>query len=333
MQPEDIRECVDMVANHPVIGPRYGPDIGILPEAWLRLLDCEPHFAAIFYADEGLRAPICFLGVTAAVHDDFINEIKALPQFWVGPELARRIVRGESPLLTNNQFRDANSGEGLNMFGWEGFARPGYEAHSELHHYIMAQFIRIHQGYLWKEIIANQAESADRLSFFLRTGAALWDPTAGCYTSELKSDPGEFVSRPHILGTTRDLERRGSGDWAGSWVGTLFDYQPPVLGFNQGEQRLLSSALLGMTDDHLAGFLETSLPAVKKMWISIYRRVEEFLPGLIPDPFEPGIAASGRGKEKRRGLLAYLREHPEELRPVSRKLVSKARAAMRAAGR
>ena len=30
----------------------------------------------------------------------------------------------------------------------------------------------------------------------------------------------------------------------------------------------------------------------------------------------------GRGREKRRRLLAYLREHPEELRPFSRKLLA-----------
>jgi hypothetical protein len=34
--------------------------------------------------------------------------------------------------------------------------------------------------------------------------------------------------------------------------------------------------------------------------------------------FEDTLALD-RGKEKRRPLLAYLREHPEELRPISRK--------------
>ena len=64
--------------------------------------------------------------------------------------------------------------------------------------------------------------------------------------------------------------------------------------------------------------LGKSLPAIKKMWISIYRRVEDCLPELIPDPLRSDIPATGRGREKRRHLLAYLREHPEELRPVSR---------------
>jgi hypothetical protein len=61
------------------------------------------------------------------------------------------------------------------------------------------------------------------------------------------------------------------------------------------------------------------------MWVSIYQRVEDCLPELIGDPLRSDLPASGRGREKRRRLLAYLREHPEELRPVSRKLLANAR--------
>lgn len=91
-----------------------------------------------------------------------------------------------------------------------------------------------------------------------------------------------------------------------------------MLGFNRSEQRLLSCALPGATDEQLTEMLEVSLPAIKKMWISIYHRVENCLPELISDPLPGDTPASGRGKEKRRRLLAYLREHPEELRPISR---------------
>jgi hypothetical protein len=70
--------------------------------------------------------------------------------------------------------------------------------------------------------------------------------------------------------------------------------------------------------------LGTSLPAVKKMWVSIYCRVEDCLPELIGDPLQADVPPSGRGREKRRRVMAYLREHPEELRPVSRKLLAEA---------
>ena len=88
-------------------------------------------------------------------------------------------------------------------------------------------------------------------------------------------------------------------------MGALFDYDPPRLGFNQSEQRLLSCALPGATDEHLAETLGTSLPAVKKMWVSIYHRVEDYLPELMPDQLQSDLPASGRGREKRRrGIVA-----------------------------
>ncbi len=65
MQPGDIRECVDMVANHPAIGPRYGRDIELLPRAWLRLLSYEAKHSVVIFAEEGPRAPICFFRLSA----------------------------------------------------------------------------------------------------------------------------------------------------------------------------------------------------------------------------------------------------------------------------
>ena len=321
MRPEDIPECMEIVANHPIIGPRYGTDIHLLPEAWLQILSCEAAMPAVIRADDGPLSSVCFVGFTAVVHDDFLREMKTPPLFWVGPELARRVVKGESPLLSDIQFRDANSQGGLNLVVWEGLARPGYDANQEMQRYMMEVFLEQHRGYLWKEVISSQLESPERLEFTLMTGGALWDPLAGGYTSILGRDPREIVSKPHIAGLTRDLERKRDSNWAGTWVGALFDYHPPIVGFSRSEQRLLSFALQGQTDEHLAELLGTSLPAVKKMWVSIYRRLEDSLPALIPDSFQSDTAPGGRGREKRRRLLAYLREHPEELRPVSRRIL------------
>jgi hypothetical protein len=69
-------------------------------------------------------------------------------------------------------------------------------------------------------------------------------------------------------------------------VGALFDYHPPMLRFNRSEQRLLSRALSGATDEHLAETLGTSLPAVKRTWVSIYREADGCLPELISDPVD-----------------------------------------------
>ena len=324
MQPEDIPECVNLMASHPIFGPRYGREIEILPEAWLRLLRSEAKITAVIRAGEGPRTPIVCAGITSIVKDDFLCDLKTPPHFWIGPELARRIVKGESPLVTGKQLQEANTSGGLNAICWEACTRAGYEADAALHRYIMNAFTHEHRGYFWKEVITLPA-GPDHLKWLLRMGGFLWDPLAGGYTRALRSDPVEIAAKPHVIGITRDLEiNRRQGDWVGSRVGELFDYRPPILGFSRSEQRLLSGAFSGATDEHLAEMQGTSLSTIKKMWISIYRRVEDSLPDLISDSLRTDLSANGRGTEKRRRLLAYVREHPEELRPVSRKLLSKA---------
>jgi hypothetical protein len=59
--------------------------------------------------------------------------------------------------------------------------------------------------------------------------------------------------------------------------------------------------------------LDISTSAVKKCWQSIYTRVGLRLPPLLPEGSEN---RSGRGTEKKRRLLSYVRSHPEELRPL-----------------
>jgi hypothetical protein len=209
MQSGDIRECVDLLASDPVIAARYGPLIEEFPAVWLRVLQGGASFATVFHADDGPHAPICFFGVPVALQDYFVREMKTSPSFWFGPELTRRTMRDESPVLTSSQLRDDNSRGGLNLVIWESLIRPGYEADSELQRYMMQIFIQIHRGYLWKEVISSQAETPERLVHTLKTGGYLWDATAGSYTSTVNEDCSEIVGNPHILGITRDLELKG----------------------------------------------------------------------------------------------------------------------------
>lgn len=189
---------------------------------------------------------------------------------------------------------------------------------------MMARFIQEHRGYVWKEVISAQSWTAEHLDFIFRTGGRFWDPLAGGYTAILRADAGKIVSKPHIMGITLELELQRQRGWEGSWIGAMFDYHAPILGFSSSEQRLLNNALSGATDEQLAGTLGTGLPTVKKIWVSIYHRVEDCLPALIPDRLQAEGPTGSRGREKRRGLLAYLRSHPEELRPVSRRLLKNA---------
>ena len=133
----------------------------------------------MFQAEEGPRAPICMVGVSVIVNDDFVRELKTPPHFWSGPELTKRILRGDFPGLSEKRLREENSRGGLNLIVWEGCARGDFESDPELYRCAMEAFVQVHRGYLWKEVINAPAESAERLHWTLKTGGLLWDACGG----------------------------------------------------------------------------------------------------------------------------------------------------------
>jgi hypothetical protein len=130
------------------------------------------------------------------------------------------------------------------------------------------------------------------------------------------NEPHDFLMEPCIIG----LKRENARTRLGSFAFFRFIYRAPQCGFNRSEQRLLLSALDGGTDEELADRLQISVSAVKKKWHSIYDRVGTRLPQLLPHS-EADVEPSERGKAKKQRLLAYVHDHPEELRPVSRTLL------------
>lgn len=320
MQPADVDACVDFVAAHPVIGPRYGPAIDDLRGAWGQLVDSADMTAAVFEQLDHDRGRIVGIGVGVFVHDAFIREIKTPPQFWFGPELARRALGPDSPILASAEVRTANSGEGLNLLLWEAFGLQEFSQRTDLYHLMASAYVENHRGFLLKEMITSQVDSVERLRWVVDVGGLYWNPAGQRYENASPGPPETFAAHPHVVGVTRELELLR----AGTWVGTLFDYRPPRFGLSRREQHLLQAALWspGGTDQELAGALGLSLATVKKTWGSIYRRVAACDPQLVPDSANADSGTGERGREKKRRLLAHVRAHPEELRLHSRKLLA-----------
>jgi DNA-binding CsgD family transcriptional regulator len=318
MQARDIAACVEIVASHPVIGSRYGSTISDLSFAWSRGLESEAFQMLVFEEAEGSHVTECGVGVAVFVHDDFMNELKSRP-FWIGPELTRRIASGESPALSDRQLREDNTRGGLNLVTWEGIARQGFEGRSELQRAFATSFIEIHKGFFLKEAIASQAENVERFYWTMESGAFLWNFGSACYIDRSQEDPIKIIGKPHVLGISREIEVRRPG----TWVGTLFEYSPPKIGLSRAEQQLVMAALRNMssTDQNLADALNVSVPTVKKTWLSIYRRASTCLPRVISNGTPSDFDSAQRGKERKRQILSYVREHPEELRPFSRKIL------------
>jgi hypothetical protein len=132
------------------------------------------------------------------------------------------------------------------------------------------------------------------------------------YVDESSLDHLSEQTRPAFLSVTREEVR---ASFPGTSVRHVFDHHPPLFRFSASQRRLLWLALFDDSDAHLTERLEISVHGLKKLWRGIYERIEDRMPEFFGD------ASSGdegkRGPEKRRQVLAYVRQRPEELRPWS----------------
>lgn len=103
----------------------------------------------------------------------------------------------------------------------------------------------------------------------------------------------------------------------GTPVRDAFQFTPPRFGFAAAERRLLRLAVTDLTDEAIGDELGISGHGVKKLWRQVHQRAQDAMPGLFGGAGAQPLGDGGRGPEKRRVLLQYLRQHPEELRPYS----------------
>jgi hypothetical protein len=316
VKPTDVPQCVEGVAAHPVLGPRYGSLIKDLPTAIRSALGHDSFITAVFEEFQGSKIRFLGAGMAVFVSDDFLQELKTTPSFLAGPELVKRITRGDSPLLSDAAVRDANSTVGLNLLVWHNTVHPEDMRRAEVATPAMTSFEEYCRGFRLREVI-GQADCLEQLNGMRNAGGLYFQREENRYVNFPEVSANDFGNEPRNTGLSRDRAQTHGG----SWVGSLFLYQPPQFCFSRSEQRLLLSALRGGTDEELSNQLGISLAAVKKTWRVIYDRVAVCQPELVPTNSQSEEWTQDRGKQKKQRLLAYLREHPEELRPVSRKLL------------
>lgn len=317
LRPSDIRTCVRHIATHPILGPRYGELIELLPIAISRALRDDYVTVNIFEESQGFRNAFLGAGMAVFISEDFLRKAKTAPSFWIGPELVKCVAGGKSPLLSEAEVRDANSTRGLNLMVWHNSCHPKDLTRVDVGMTIMTAFFETFRGFRLKEMFVQQ-DCLEQLQGARNAGGLYFDRHRGCYGDFPDLHARNFADEPRNVGITRELASNN----APSWVGSLFVYSPPQFGFSRGEQRLLLSALGSAgTDKELSEILGISVDAVKMAWRSIYYRVAACVPELVPDNSTWDAQNRARGKQKRQRLLAHLREHPEELRPSSRRLL------------
>jgi hypothetical protein len=317
-RPDDIATCVKFIADHPVLGPRYGSAIEHLGGVWLRFLDSDGLFS-IVCEETGPGTATRLIGsyIASFICDDFAMELATPPLKWIGPELVNRCLHGPVPILTDAEVRHANSTGGVNILVWPTAPRTDFENLPELIQGGQALFFDAYRGFNIQRLQVQASHPAE-MAVAVNSGAWRLRDEDAVHSRILEQPAEDAVLQPHIMEATKEM----AAQQPGTWVSLLLSlsYHKPVIGFTRSEQRLLSASLQGGTDGELSDLLGISLSAVKKMWSAIYVRVQSRKPPNVRIEFDENIEGD-RGKEKKQKLLAYLREHPEELRPYSLRLL------------
>jgi DNA-binding CsgD family transcriptional regulator len=314
--PKDVRKCVEIVSTHEVLGPRYGDTLRYLPDAILSLIGRDALTAPVFEALEGNTTRILGAAICTFVTDDFLREIKTPPLAWATPLLLRRMEQGNSPVLSDEDVLGANSTSGLNLYVWHSGLTVEHIRAPEIASMLLPEFVRHFRGYHLKELL-QQTESLEHFHGMRMAGGLRVSPLDGTYQDFWETDPVDPYE-PQLVGVNEEM----SDLLRGSALTELFNFKAPILGFTRSEQRLLNCALEGGTDQELSDRLFISQSAIKKAWRSAYERVDAFGLATIPKNPKYHEGRIERGREKKRHLLAYLREHPEELRPFSNRIRS-----------
>ena len=227
--------------------------------------------------------------------------------------LARALRPGTSPtFLTYDEIADAHARKGVTLFPLLWLQRrndpndPEARELLTLGHQI---FLHAHRGFRVTCILKEAA--AERAAAFIGGGfrqqCILRAGTPFTFSQQkLASDHIVFVARKSVV----------ADGWPGSALDPLFLYRPARCAFTRAEQKVLLRAESDLTDSEIAEDLRISVNSVALRWRSIYTRVAERVPFAL-QPDADRLATLTRGTEKRRRVIAFVRQHPEELRPYS----------------
>ena len=283
------------------IQPKYRGDalVGVKAalEAWKHLIQ-DRFFASCVLESSSLPRGhrMIGFGASALLSPEFVDAELANPRTDINSRVIASIHSGRSALATPREVARANSGDGVNILVLCGTWRQQILSPPDLQEtqtLSVSSFVELHAGHRIRRIFQEPAD----------------EPEKGFVRSSI-----EFRLLADFPETGRELflmTRESVQGMPGSVGNFLFSVREPALRLRDSDQQLLMAALRGATDQELASRLGFTLSAVKARWRSAIARVEETMPDLVRD----AVDHEGRGAQKRHRVLAYVRSHPEELRP------------------
>lgn len=282
-----------------------------LPALWAGIIE---HVAVLPGVIEDLNKPpgqrIQGFGFTVVLPTSMADTLAAHPSPFAARQVYQGLADGTLQLPQEQDIAKANADQGVSMLVLH-YAQRNMDlsdpyCHSLLHE-ALEMFRIIHSGYrirrFYQEGTAADAPFLQDMGFLCQ---AKHDDDAG-----MASWPA--AQRLQLWGLTRE---QAQNQLPGSAVRMIFEHHPPLFRFSPSQRRMLSLALFDDSDEALMRRLDVSVHGLKKLWRGIYERIEDHAPGFFGDD---ALDDEGkRGPEKRRQVLAYVRQRPEEARPWAR---------------
>jgi hypothetical protein len=247
------------------------------------------------------------------VQDQFVEDHFASPQPLLTSILLRSVSNGGiGYFLPRKEQAKANSGEGMEQVILEFAVDPMDTHHPEFAHImneLYSAYFKFERGYNIKGVFVEASLQFEQLV----QGSGLFHHSYHELTGS-----NQDLMIPAGTGTKRALYRVRRSDKerlppsCAAFV--IMTYIAPSFHFTPSEQRLLTLAIDGNTDQDIAAALGVSRDAIKQTWRSIYDQVATVMPELFEETTE-NVPQPGRGTEKRRYIVSHVRDNLQELRP------------------
>ena len=277
-------------------------------KAWQQLLEMShaTRSAVVEMHDAG-RVEIVGFGLATFVKKEFAESMARNPQPGLNARLIETIAEGKSAVATYQEIRDANTRADLEQVildtSWkEGSLTPPQV--DQVRVLLGQAYLQMYMGYRFSRILSELIDQRDFWHVKMHRDFKILDG----FENYRRANPDTKWNADRALCHITTETMRDEVHSVGS--GLFRHHVSPQFGFARGEQELLELALEGAEDAATAKSLFVTLAAIKRRWSSIFERVASVDPALCP------MEATGtRGAQKRQRILAYIRTHPEELRP------------------
>lgn len=303
LQPADVEEALAFLP--PWLGL---PDAmrAALPALWRALLD-QPGFNADVIEDLA-RPPgqrLMGLGMSVALDAAWCRRLAEAPPAYATRHLYGDLLSGRTQLPGDAALARANAADGVSFMVLHYRQHdPGVDSPAALSLWSvgLSAMRSAHAGHrvrqLYQEAWGDERQVMHSVGMHQRTS---------------RSEAAGAAPLPELYGLSREEALRLL---PGAHLRDVFEHHAPLFGFSPAQRRLLRRAVFDESDADIARHLASTPHTLKKHWRAIHARASAALPELF-GPSAADTPDGTRGPEKKRALVSYLRQHPEELRPYA----------------